>query len=57
MCLSVHDFLSAVREMGPDKGPLVHLAGTSERALEVAKIEQLHRYCAPKHWLQRGGFE
>lgn len=56
MCISAHDFLSAVREMGPDAGPKVHLQATHERALEVVKLSDLKRYAAPKGTsLARGG--
>ena len=57
MCISAHDFLSAVREMGPDTGPKVHLESTSERALEVVKLSDLKRFAAQgKGGKERGGF-
>lgn len=46
MCISAHDFLSAIREMGPDCGPKVHLHGTHERALEVVKLGDLKKFAA-----------
>ncbi|SMQ53651.1 unnamed protein product [Zymoseptoria tritici ST99CH_1A5] len=44
MCLSAHDFLEAIREMGPDAGPKVDLQATHERALEVVKLADLKKY-------------
>ncbi|PPJ57444.1 hypothetical protein CBER1_04418 [Cercospora berteroae] len=46
MCLSAHDFKSAVREMGPDTGPKVDLSATDERALEVVSLDLLKNYAA-----------
>lgn len=44
MCISAHDFLSAMREMGPDTGLKVDLERTSSRALEVVRLEDLKRF-------------
>lgn len=44
MCISAHDFLSAMREMGPDVGLKVDLERTSSRALEVVRLEDLKRF-------------
>ncbi|KAI5360376.1 hypothetical protein Slin14017_G085510 [Septoria linicola] len=46
MCISAHDFLSAIKEMGPDTGPKVHLHATDERALEVVDYKTLKKYAA-----------
>lgn len=46
MCISAYHFKQAVREMGPDTGPKVHLKETDERALEVVDLATLRRFAA-----------
>jgi len=44
MCISALHFQQAIKEMGPDLGPKVHLEATGERALETVKLEELREY-------------